>query len=268
MSELDANATQEDSVVLPGHLDKSNTVEVETESSPVSGESHEQKTNGVQDRINKITAKAYQQERRADDIQRQLDDANAKLSSQTPAKVEAKAVTAPVLPEDIYDEDAMRKYYNDSASYNQELAQSTVNSTLEDQKRKRTEQVQKDKNQELISGYYSNAQRDGVDLDKLRVAETMVSQSGIDNSLAQHIMTDVHGGKIVEFLHDNPEVLQELTSMSPMAAAIKIANDIKPQALSQAPRVSNAPAPATDIRGGGVIEQDEFEKNYPGATFI
>lgn len=264
MSE-DANELQQnDDIVLPGQLDKSNTVEPASDSSTDSGDNHEQKTNGVQERINKITADKYSEQRRADDLERQLND----LKSQTPKPEIKSDLVAPSLPEDIYDEDAMRKYYADSAKYNQEVATQAATSTYERQQQERAAKKQETKRNETVNKYVNNAQRDGVDLEKLRVAEQTVSKANISNDLAAYIMNDNNGGKIVEYLHDNPAALHELASLDPISAGMKIANEIKPAVLSTTPKVSNAPTPPTEIRGGGVHEQDEFEKNYPGATFI
>ena len=126
----DANGLQQnDDIILPGHLDKSNTVERNSDSSTDSGESHEQKHNGVQERINKITADKYNEKRRADDLERQLNE----LRTQQPKAEVPSDLVAPSLPEDIYDEDAMRNYYAESAKYNQEVATRAAKSTYEHQ---------------------------------------------------------------------------------------------------------------------------------------
>lgn len=266
MEQLDANAQQDDSIVMPDQLNKNNTVEAESVSSTDSGENHEEKQNGIQDRINKVTAQKYAEQRRADDLQRQLDE--TKSLQQKPIDAYVSAIEAPKLPDDLYDEDAMRQYYADSQKYNQDVATNAAKATFESQKKQGVEQKAQQQQRDIINTYANNAQRDGVDLDKLRIAEQTINSAGISNELAQHIMSDNNGGKIAEYLHDNPAVLHEIVSMTPMQAAIKLANEVKPKALSTTPKVSNAPAPLQEIRGGGVHEQDEFERKYPGAQFI
>ena len=86
--------------------------------------------------------------------------------------------------------------------------------------------------------------------------------------LGRHIMSDPNGGKIVEYLHDNPAEMHDILSLDPMSASIKIANVIKAKALSTTPKVSNAPEPLPNISGGGTLEKDDFERKFPGTEFI
>lgn len=264
MSEDAIELQQDDDIVLPGQLDKSNTVEPISDSSTDSGENHEQKTNGVQERINKITADKYNEQRRADDLQKQLDE----LKTQQPKAQVKSDLVAPQLPEDIYDEEAMRKYYADNSVYQQEVASQAATSVYERQQQESQTRTQQEAKQAKVNSYFNNAMKDGVDPDKLRVAEQTVNQANISDDLANYIMADANGGKIVEFLHDNPAMLHEIASMDPISAGMKINAEIKPAVLSKTPKVSNAPTPPTDIRGGGVHEKDDFETNYPGVEFI
>ena len=264
--QLDASTSSESDVVMPGQVSQSAEPEVNSESSTDSGVNHEEKHNGVQERFNKLTADKYTEKRRADDLQRQIDD--MKSAAPTAPVVPAESFDAPKLPDDIYDEDSMRKYYSDSAKYNQQAATKAAQSTYEQQQKNTTEQAAQAKRQEVVNKYTSNAVRDGVDMDKLRLAENTVNQSGINPQLIDYIMNDINGAKIVETLHDNPALMHEILSLDPISAGMRIASEVKPLALSKTKNISNAPTPPTEIKGGGVHEQDEFDKNYPGATFI
>jgi len=237
--------------------------EVKAESSPDSGENHEQKTDGVHKRINELTAKRYEAERRADAAETRLKE----VESSKPAPV-VDTEDAPALPDDFYDEDAMRKYHTDTAAYNRKMAESAGKSAYEHQQDAATKTAQESKRQEAVSSYVSNAQRDGVDLEVLQAAEQALTNAGIDPTLGQHIIDDPNGGKIVEYLYNNPAEMHELLRLSPMNASIKIANDIKAKALSTTPKVSNAPDPLPNISGGGTLEKDDFERKFPGTEFI
>lgn len=237
--------------------------EVKAESSPDSGENHEQKTDGVQKRINELTAKRYEAERRAEASEQKLKD----FEAAKPAPI-ADTTDAPALPDDLYDDEAMRKYHTETSAYNRKMAESAGKSAYEHQQAAATKTAQESKQQEAVSSYVSNAQRDGVDLEVLRAAEQALTEAGIDPSLGQHIIDDPNGGKIVEYLYNNPAEMHELLSLSPMKASIKIANDIKAKALSTTPKVSNAPAELPNIKGGGTLEKDDFERQFPGTEFI
>ena len=59
-----------------------------------------------------------------------------------------------------------------------------------------------------------------------------------------------------------------MLSMDPISAGNMVLTEIKPLALSTTPKVSNAPEPIPDIRGGGATDKDDFERSNPGTTFI
>jgi hypothetical protein len=81
-------------------------------------------------------------------------------------------------------------------------------------------------------------------------------------------MRDQHGPKIAEYLLDNPELRYQILNLDPVSAGVKIMTEVKPKALSQVPKVSNAPDPVPDIVGGGAVDKDEFERLYPDTQFI
>lgn len=241
--------------------------EVNAESSPASEVNHEEKSNGVQDRINKITAKRYQETRRADEAEEAL----AKMRAQQPQsqpESQPEQVSAPALPEDIYDEESMRKYHEDSQVYNKQVAESTVQNQFESQQKQSVQQAENAKHQTAMDKYAANATRDGVDFDKLLVAEKALKQAGLTNELGSYLMNDTNGAKIVEYLNDNPAEMHEIMGLDPVSAGIRIATEIKPKVLSQTPKVSGAPDPIPEVNGGGYVEVDDFAKKYPGAVII
>ena len=237
----------------------------EAESSPASEDNHDKKHDAVQERINKLTAKRYEEQRRADSLEAKVKELEA--AQATPALTPSN-IQAPKLPDDAYDDSAMAQYHSDMSAYSVKVAQDAANKTYEQRQNQAAQQKVNDSQQQAVSTYATNAARDGVDMDKLRVAEQMLNQAGISDNLGSFIMGDPNGGKIVEYLGDNPSEAYELLRLDPVTAGIKIANEIKPRALSTTPRVSNAPAPTPDIRGGGTLEKDDFERNYPGTVFI
>ena len=242
--------------------------EIIAESSPASEESHESKSTGVQTRINDLTAKRYKEERRANEAEAELAKYKAE-AIQTPASQPVQDLVAPVLPEDIFDEEAMRKYHVDSQAFNTQTAQGAAKSQFETQQQASEQQKQNAKHQTNLDNYAANATRDGVDFDKLLVAEQTLKQNGLGNELGSFLMNDVNGAKIVEYLSDNPAEMHEILALDPVSAGIRIANEIKPKALSQTPKVSGAPDPIPDVHGnGGYVEVDDFDKKYPGAVII
>ena len=244
-----------------------NQPEIIAESSPASEENHEQKTNGVQGRINDLTAKRYKEERRANEAEQELATLKAQYATQTPASQSAQD-NAPVLPEDIYDEEAMRKYHIDSQAYNTATAQNAAKNQFEAQQQQSSQQAINAQHQANIDTYAANATRDGVNFDKLALAEQALKQNGLSDQLGQFLLNDPNGAKLVEYLNDNPAEMHEVLKLDPVSAGIRIANEIKPKALSQTPRVSGAPDPIPNVNGGGYVKVDDFNKQFPGAEII
>lgn len=241
--------------------------EVSVDSSSTSEENHEQKTNGVQKRINDLTAQKYQEARRAEEAEAKLAEYQQREAKPQVVPQEQLA-TAPTVPEDIYDEDAMRQYYADSQAYNLKIAQDAAKSQLESQQNESVRKSQEAKQKEAIDKYAQNATRDGVDFDKLLIAERNLKANGLSNELGQFLMNDTNGAKIVSYLNDNPAEMHEILSLDPVSAGIRIATEIKPKAISQTPRVSGAPEPIPEVTGGGYADVDEFSKQYPCAVII
>ena len=241
----------------------SESIEANSDSSSDSEEKHESKSNGVQERINQLTAKRYEEQRRADELQAKLDAIEASKS-----KPIADAPEVPAYPDDLYDDEKMRKYHADMIAYNQKMALAASKATLLEYQQSAANAGKKTAQQEVVSSYAANAVKDGVDMDKLRLAESALNSAGISDALGSYIMRDKNGGKIAEYLYDNPSVMHEIISLDPVSAGIKIASEIKARALSTTPRVSGAPEPTPEIKGGGMAEKDDFSRRYPGTTFI
>lgn len=236
--------------------------EATAESSPASEEQHEQKSNGVQKRINDLTAKRYEAERKAAELEEKL----AAIEAQKPKQI-ADAPEPPAAPSDIYDDAAMKQYHADMVKYSQDMAQAASKNTFQEYQQSVATQTQQAEAQKVVGEYAKNAVRDGVDIEKLRVAESELNRAGISPALGDFIMKDPNGGKVVEYLYDNPALMHEVLSMDPVSAGIKIASEVKPQALSTTPKVSGAPEPTPEITGGGVVEKDDFDRLFPGTTF-
>lgn len=259
----EAEGAQEQQAQPVEQQQQQSQVEGQADSSTASGENHEQ-NNGVQKRINELTAKRYAAEREAKELRERL----AQAESAKPQAPIASDVTPPQLPEDLYDEDEMRKYHTEMVAYNQKIASQAGKSAYEQQQQQLAQTKQQQKAQEMINNFAQNAISDGVSIDKLQAAETTLNQAGISPELGKYIMSDRNGGKIAEYLHDNPAIMHDVLSLDPVSAGIKIATEVKAAALSTTPKVTGAPDPVPTITGGGVEPKDDFESKYPDTEFF
>tara|TARA_R110000764_G_scaffold57488_2_gene125128 strand:+ start:2429 stop:3250 length:822 start_codon:yes stop_codon:yes gene_type:complete len=270
----DANESVNEEVIMPStRSDDVNEETLDTQSNSAPSvepeDNQDKKSRDFQSRYNLVTKKAYTEERRAIEAEEKLAQLQAQFSTQTPAIQPAQDIQAPVLPEDIYDEDAMRKYHTDSAAYTNTVAQSAAKNQFESQQQASAQQAQQVQHQATVETYAKNATRDGVNLDKLALAEQTLKQNGLSDQLGQYLINDQNGAKLVEYLNDNPAEMHEILSLDPVSAGIRIATEIKPKALSQTRKVSGAPDPIPEVQGGGgYVAVDDFDKKYPGAEII
>jgi len=244
---------------LHGQQDEVIENEVTSESSADSQETDEEKSNGVQKRINKITAEKYAIQREKDELAKRI----AELESQKPVTQTVSDLKRPSLPDDIYDEEAMRQYHADIIEYTESVAESKATSSYERRQAEAAKAAEQSTQQERINAYAENAIKDGVDIDKLASAEKVLMQAGIKPELGNYLLTDPNGGKIATYLADNPAEMHEILSLDPVSAGIRIATEIKQKALSKTPKVSQAPEPVEVVKGGGVKEVDDFLTKYP-----
>lgn len=236
----------------------------ESESSPDSGENHEQKHNAVQERINKITREKYEAKREAEELRKQLEEAKQH-------KPEAQNVPnegEPEYPDDPYDDDKVREYHRQMAAYNRKQAEKAALDTYKAREAEQQKQQQELQQKQVIDRWIDTAQKSGVDLDKLAAAEQTVAAAGVKPELAQYLMNDSAGPQMVAYLADNPAVMYEIVEMDAMSAAVKLATEIKAQALSSTPKVTKAPEPYAQINGGGVSVKSDFERMFPDAKII
>lgn len=238
--------------------------EISPESSTGSEEKHEQKSNGMQKRFNDITAQKYKAERERDDLLKQLKVAQEQAPQ---VKPESKLV-APSLPDDMYDRDEMKQYHDDMVKFNQESAQEAASSHYDSNQAKQRDNDSKVAKGKVIDTYVDNAMRAGIDIDKLKLSGDTLARAGVSPALESFILNDVNGARITEYLADNPAEMYEILRMDPVSAGIRIANEIKPKILSSTPKVSNAPQPIPEVKGGGYVEQTDFDKTYKGYEII
>lgn len=234
------------------------------ESSPSPEDVQAKETNGVQKRINDLTAQRYQEKRRADELEAKI----AELTAAQPPQQIVQDLTPPTMPDDLYDDEAVKKYHADMAKYSQDVATQAAKSQFELQQKMVQEQKLQAQQQERSRKYIDGAIRDGVDVDKLRVVEQTLNNAGISAELGNYIVNDPNGAKIAEYLADNPAEMYEVLQMDSVSAGIKIATQVKPRALSRTPKISNAPDPIPEVKGGGFVEQDSFDKTYKGYEII
>ena len=189
---------------------------------------------GVQKRINKITADKYEQQRRAEAAEQRL----ASLEAQQPA-APAQSVAEPKV-EDFETDEAYHAALIDHRLDVKLAAQATtVQQTRELERRN---EVANDFNAKVAT--FTETTPDYVD--------TINQIPQLQPETLEAIMTMDNGPQVAHYLGKHLDVADEIATASPMAAAMRL-GEIRSQLANPKPNAqpSAAPEPVETLYGGG-----------------
>jgi multidrug efflux pump subunit AcrA (membrane-fusion protein) len=203
----------------------------------------------LNDVINKKVAKTREVERKNAELERQLQEAQAKIP------VEAR----PVLPElpDPYDDrynDILRKREEvlveqarfDERAANQERQQQEI---LQQQAREQERKIV-----DMVTTYSGRAEELGMTPEQSQESMGKIANLGMHPDLLTHIVLDKKGPAINQHLLSNPMAVEEMQGMTVAQAAVHIETVIKPSLPSK--KTTNTPPPPKDFDGGGSPPSD------------
>lgn len=256
----DANVIEGEAEVITDNVEQP----VEESSPDSSPEQPQQPSKGELKRINTLTRKLRETERRLQQIE---------ASKKTETAVENKPPELPPEPDDDLRYEDPDKYRELKAQHANAMIERAAWKAQQDwtEKQKRQEQEQKaqaeqQKQQELIDSYLDNALEAGLTEDKIIYNEEVLKGHGITPDLAVELYSDTQGPKLVDYLASNPSELEKIASMTPFKAGDYINRVIRPQALSSKSKTTNAPDPFEPTNSSSPIS-DEWSNVAKGYTF-
>lgn len=214
--------------------------------------------NKLQERLDKLTAEKYEAKRRADELEQKL----KALESKAQSAPLPEDLVAPVMPDDTWDAEQMRKYDAEMRDYYRKLAQHEARNVLsltEAEKRRATQHQEQAK---VVQGFAQRALQNGISIEQLEAAGTGLVNAGMSQELQMLILEDEAGPQITMHLAKNPELAMELLTMPVTKAAVKLATQVKAAALSSKPKLSKAPDPIPSGKPASINERDDFDKKY------
>ena len=208
----------------------------------------------VNEAINKQHQKFQDEARKAAGLQTELEETKAKLA-------EFERTSKPTIPDipDTFDPEyhekiAIRdKAITDAAAW--DVKQATKTATAEAQKKAANDAANATV-AEKAQKFRENAIKMGLDAAELQKAEQVVTSYNVSPQVAGHILGQENGPLIVKYLSENLLVLNELTTLSPIDAAVKISTTIAAEAAKLKTGVTNAPDPLDIVAGKGASEGD------------
>lgn len=218
----------------------------------------------VNELIGGKVAKTHEVTRRAEAAEAQL----AELQSQMPKPQEPQVPDLPD-PDDFFGDDAGLKaaYAERDAAIEKRAEFNAQTNAANEQQQQRTQQQANEvaqRRQEADKSYVKNADSFGINLEQAQSEGALVHQAGLSPDVQNFIHEDAQGPLITNYLASNILELDKMRSMSPLNAAIHIANEIKPK-LVGIRKTTKTPAPADIIEGQGVPEK--IDARLEGVTF-
>lgn len=211
-------------------------------------------------------------------LTKQLRDAERRLAQMEAEKstkkaVDEKPLEMPAMPSDDLKYDNPEEYHKQFQEFQKSLveyttAQAERNYEARQKQRQQEQEQQKfqQRQQEIVENYVDNALQNGITEEQLQYNEKVLQAFSVSNDLAEFLYSDDNGPKIVNHLVSNPETLQKLSAMTPMQAAVFIASEVKPQALSTKPKTTSAPDPVP-INDSNAPISDEWDSVGAGYSF-
>ena len=253
----DDEPVQQDAAQVETEQETANLSDISPDSEPEQTENtEERRPNKLQERLDKLTAEKYEAKRRADELEAKL----KAIEAQKP--VITDDIQPPEIPEDTWDTEAMRKYHRDMIQYQRKLAEQAARQTLNSAETEKRQAMQQQQQGEIVRTFAKRAIQSGVDIEQLQQAGTALANAGMAQDLQLLILEDEAGPLITMHLAKNPELANELLSMSPAKAAVKIATQVKAEAVKAKPKVSKAPDPIPEGKPASIVERDDFDKKY------
>ena len=219
--------------------------------------------NKLQERLDKLTAEKYEAKRRADELEARLKQLEGNKPQALP-----EDLIAPVMPEDTWDAEQMRKYDAEMRDYYRKLAQHEARNVLTSTEQQRKQQLHQAEQAKTVQTFAQRAIKTGISIEQLEAAGTGLVNAGLSQELQMLIMEDEAGPQITMHLAKNPELAYEILSLPPTKAAIKLATSIKAAAIGNKPKVTGAPDPIPEGKPSSMREKSDFESRFPNAKFI
>jgi len=218
----------------------------------VQGEEENKDPAGFTKRINQKHFELMEEKRAREALEAEVIALKAKIP-------EIQKPVIPPLP-DPYDDDFDVKMSQRDEAIKRVAAyeaQEEINQArLQEQHRLRQEGLNKSL-VESVKTYSDRARTLNISENELKVAGQTVAAYGIHDSVAEFILQDEKGPAITAHLARNPEMLDAISKLNPIHAALYIANNVKPKLLSAK---TELPEPAETLGGGGVSKRERGPK--------
>lgn len=237
--------------------------EKETEALKEEGESFINQE-AVNKRINEITFQKYEEKRKREQLEEELNQLKAKIEKQNTSSDD---VQIPDLP-DVYDDDYEEKIRAREAALKKAAELNARKTFLKEQEQQVLQEKMKRQQDEVmkqVNNMYSSAKKLGISEEELKSADATVSNFIKDPSIARFILAQDDAALIVKYLSSSAQELESLSSMDPLHASVRIATKIASEAKKLKPSsITQTPDPIEIPKGKATLKDDPY---LEGAKF-
>lgn len=203
----------------------------QTESAPVAEEAP--KEDGFQKRINKVTADKYAEKRRADDLQRKLEEMQA-----TPKQ----ASKAPALEDFDHDEE----------KFNVALIDHKVSQALQVQLAEQDKQASQASAQDEAKAFNDRV----VEFGKDDFHDVAAKIPVLDSGLVAELMSSKEGVEMIYHLGEHLDVADKIANMRPFQAMAELSKISANMSAKKDVKTSAAPEPIEPLNSGGTLSKE------------
>lgn len=225
------------------------------ESAPDSEQEHEEKPEtpevkdddpeGVQKRINKIHWEKMEAIRKAEAVEKELQELRSKLPQDERPEI-------PPLP-DPFDDDYQQKVQARDEALRKAAQYDAAKQYADYQRQQQAAQQQQEQQRriaEKAQSYTERAGKLGIKPEELQSAGQMVGQYLQNQNVVEAILTDDHGPMITRYLANSPNDLAQLAQANDFQAGTLLAS-IKAKAAEMNKTKQPPPDPVEPLKGGG-----------------
>jgi len=236
MSELE-NEFIQDETTDSNQFEEVETSELAPDSEPEHEEKPEESQANDSERVQEVINRKHRQMREAQEESERLRQQLQSVQSQPTFN---QAPTVPELP-DPFDVDEQE--YQNAIRQRDEAIQ--ARSRWDAQQQQQQEIAKK------AESYKKRAKDYGIKPEALQQSAQVLVNYGLNDAIAQEILTDDKGPLITQHLAGNPLELNEVVSLPPIQAALYIERNIKPKLANVSPKKTNATRPKNRVNSTG-----------------
>lgn len=225
-----AQAQEPEQIETPEAVEPLESAPADTEAQP--------KEDGFQKRINKVTADKYAEKRRADELQKRVEELEA-------GKVQTTTDNAPKLEDFDYDQD----------KYQAALIDHRVTTALAENQAKQSQEAISAQAQEASKTYEGLVNELGKD-DFYEVANNIPT---LDQGLVAELMSTKEGVEMIYHLGSHLDIADRISNMQPLQAMAELGRISAGMSAPKPIKTSAAPDPIEPLNSGGSLNKDVGE---------